>query len=273
MGAMNIKRRLALAYYRATGYFPVDIGGSALRVVPEDRKFWRAAASGQWERDTFEFLERALRPDSIYVDLGAWIGPTVLFAAARCKTVYCVEPDAVAYERLLANLRMNDISNVRTFHGAIGSQNGRARLTNPADFGNSETRARLVVGDAEATAATAQGTALAMDLPGFIQWWGIKKIDLLKIDIEGGEFDLTSSLIEMLIELPAATKPSIHLSLHAPLFPSAERHAKLAAIVSVAEHYTHCYDQRLNKIPIRAILEEPFVGKFKAVVLSNTDWR
>ena len=196
MNLEHLKRRLALAYYRATGGFPAKLAGGRYRLVPEDRKFWRMAAGGQWERHTFRILEQLLRPDSVYVDVGAWIGPTVLFAAARCKVVYCIEPDAVAYERLLGNLRMNGIDNVLPFHGALGVRNGTVQIAGEKGkgFGTSETRVQATPTDGGADVAA---TVLAMDLPRFIQHWGIERIDLMKIDIEGAEFDLAPALISI----------------------------------------------------------------------------
>ena len=242
--------------------FTANIGGKRYRLAPEDRKFWRKAASGQWERHTFNILDQLLRPNSVYVDVGAWIGPTVLFAAARCKVVYCIEPDAIAYERLLGNLRMNGVDNVLPFHGALGVRNGTVQIAGEKGkgFGTSETRVQATPTDGGADVAA---TVLAMDLPRFIQHWGIERIDLMKIDIEGAEFDLAPALID----LSATLKPAIHLSLHAPLFPQSERQAKLTAIVPLAECYAFCYDHRGNKIQPRDILEEPFVSRFREVVL------
>ncbi len=264
---MNIRRRLALSYYRAKGYFPAKLYGRRYRLVPEDRKFWRTAAGKKWERFTFMFLERCLRADSVYVDVGAWIGPTVLFAAPRCRMVYCIEPDPVAYERLLANLRMNDVRNVRPFHGALGSQNGRVQIAGHggfghSGFGHSTTRVQGALDD--------DGVAvLAMDIQRFIECWGIDKIDVLKMDIEGAEFDLAHSLIEIL----PTHKPTIHLSLHAPFFAQSERQDKLAAIVQLAERYAFCYDcydQGLNRIQPGDILKGRFVSRCAVVVLADT---
>ena len=243
----------------ATRYIEGKIVDAVYRLNPEDDWFWRKVHSGKWEKDTFVALERYLRPDSVYVDIGAWIGPTVLFAAARCKTVYCVEPDPIAYERLLANLRMNNIANVQSFHGALGVRNGTVHIANEKGFGNSETRV-------QATPADGGVTVLAMDLSSLMTWWGIARIDFLKMDVEGAEFDLVPSLITLLPRI----KPQIHLSLHAPLFPQAERRDKLATIVELAGHYACCYDQRLNKISPREILEAPFAQKFNTVLLADT---
>lgn len=240
------------------------IGGKRYRVAHGNQKFWRKVTDNQWESYTFEMLDRCLRADSVYLDIGAWIGPTVLFAAQRCKTVYCIEPDPVAFERLLANLRMNDVGNVLSFHGALGNCNGCVQIANEEDFGNSETRVQSAVGDDGVDGGV---TVLALDIFSLVEFWGIEKIDLMKMDIEGAEFDLVPSLINFLPRI----KPTIHLSLHAPLFPQSERQNKLAAIIELANHYTHCYDKRLNKITPKEILEDKFAQRFNTVVLTDTE--
>ncbi|MGI9310051.1 MAG: FkbM family methyltransferase [bacterium] len=253
-----------MAYYRAKGHFPATLDGRAYRLVAEDRKFWCKVAAGQWERDTFRFLDRCLRDDSVYLDIGAWIGPTVLFAAARCRMVYCVEPDPIAYQRLLANLRMNGVANVRSFHGALAARGGAVRIASEGGFGRSVTRVEVrapsgVRGD--------HATVLAMDLRALLDLWGIARIDVLKIDIEGAEFDLMPSLMELTTRI----KPHIHLSLHAPFFPRSERRDKLAAVVALAERYAHCYDQRLAEIQPHEILDARlrFEEKPRSVVLTD----
>ena len=256
---MNLRRRLELAYYRAKGYFPGHIGGKPYRLVPDDRKFWRKVANNQWEPHTFNILGQCLHADAVYLDVGAWIGPTVLFAAARCHTVYCVEPDPVAYEHLLANLRLNDIRNVKTFHGALDSENTRLTISNEQGFGNSETRVqRASAGDST--------TVLAMDISRFIECWNIRQIDLIKIDVEGAEFDLMQSIIDLLPSM----KPCIYLSLHAPLVAQTERQGKLAAVVELARHYTCCYDKDLKKIEPGEILTPRFTDRFSEVLLTDT---
>lgn len=254
---MNLRRRLALAYYRVCGGFPAHLHGRRYRLVPEDRKFWRKVSRDEWERSTFTFLERCLSADSVCLDVGAWIGPTALFAAQRCRAVYCIEPDPFAYERLLANIRLNEVGNVLPFHGALSSRNAGVQIANERGFGNSMTRVR---------AAPAGGvTVLGMDLPSFIDWWGIDRIDLLKMDIEGAEFDLVPSIIDLLPRF----KPAIHLSLHAPLLPPDERHDQLAAVTDLAARYAFCYDKHLQPVEPREIPGARFASCFNSVAMTD----
>ena len=254
-----IGRNLQRAWYGMRGYYPARMEKYRFRVRLEDRKFWRTLASGEWEHHTFRILDSLLQPDSLYLDFGAWIGPTVLYAARQCRHVFCLEPDAEAYERLLSNLRLNRIENVSTFHGAMHTHDGSVTLHNPRIFGNSETRVqRASAGDST--------TVLAMDISRFIECWNIRQIDLIKIDVEGAEFDLMQSIIDLLPSM----KPCIYLSLHAPLVAQTERQGKLAAVVELARHYTCCYDKDLKKIEPGEILTPRFTDRFSEVLLTDT---
>ena len=239
-------------------YQTARIGGRGYRVAPGNRKFWRKVDAGQWEPETFTVLTRFLRADSVYVDVGGWVGPTVLFAAAQGASVYCVEPDAVAYERLLANLRINKIAGVQSFHGALHAHNGSVKINNPEDFGNSETRVQPLGGDGIVVPA--------LDIFTLVDLWGIGKIDLLKMDIEGAEF----ALMPMLIKFISKIKPVIHLSLHAPFLPQADRRENLTAVVELANNYKFTYDKRLNQITPEDILGAPFADKFTAITMSDS---
>jgi len=308
--------------------FAIDMFGRRYRLAAEDRAFWTKVAAGAWERDTLRFFARALDgrrgrdgcgapdgsggrdgsgapdADSVCVDVGAWIGATALFAAPMCRTVYALEPDPAAYERLLANLRMNAVANIVPCHAALTAADGCVQLSNHRHFGNSMTRAQAATGDGDGDLSRHprsllsgggagdisrhprsllsgggdgagengdgdiggnRATVLGMRLASFIAWWGIARIDLLKIDIEGGEF----ALLPALLELPMRLRPVVHLSLHAPLFPAAERAGKLAAVAELAAQYAHLYDQNNARITARDITQNPaYRDKFQVVAMS-----
>ena len=241
-------------------YITAKIGGRPHRLLAEDAAFWRRVESGEWEPDTLDALARCLRRGAVFVDAGAWVGATTLFAAARGAHVYCIEPDPAAYERLLANLRLNSVANVHPLHAALGAKNARVPLACARGLGKSMTRVQPA-----AAPEDAQAWALALTPARFMEWWGIEKIDLLKIDIEGGEFDLAPALAEI---LPRA-KPAIHLSLHAPFFPEKIRREKLAVIAGLAGRYAFCYDGALRGISPEDVLGDEFAGGFRSVVLAD----
>ncbi|CAK0757174.1 hypothetical protein CCP1ISM_7140001 [Azospirillaceae bacterium] len=90
--------------------------------------WWQSYASGRWEPQTLALLYKILRPGDLYIDVGAWIGPTVLFAAARGATVVAFEPDRTAFRELAANVAANpSLSKRITLHNtALLDRRGHA---------------------------------------------------------------------------------------------------------------------------------------------------
>ena len=65
-----------------------------------------------WEKNTFHILDHYADSNLNYIDVGAWIGPTVLYAAQRFNKVVAIEPDRLAFHRLVENLSVNNFKNI-----------------------------------------------------------------------------------------------------------------------------------------------------------------
>lgn len=70
------------------------------------------------------FLLHLLRPNDLFVDVGANVGAYSLLSAGVCKsTTIAIEPSPKAYQNLLLNLRINNLSDiVKTHKIGIGSK-------------------------------------------------------------------------------------------------------------------------------------------------------
>ena len=69
--------------------------------------FWASMQVGVWEPETFKIFDIFLDKNHSYVDLGAWIGPTVLYGCQNAKFCYAIEPDPVALKQLKNNEDLN----------------------------------------------------------------------------------------------------------------------------------------------------------------------
>ena len=242
----RVVRWFARAWMRARGVASTRIRGVPFRVDPYHISFWSDVANGRWEPDTLEALDRHLRPESTYVDVGAYIGPMVLLAARRCRKVYCFEPDPDAFQFLAWNLRLNDLRNVVPFCMALTGTSGMKVMGSPDRMLGTTKTSEL-----HASAGN------SIEVPG-ISWsdWrqltGSGPIDAIKIDIEGGEFDLLPTLSEFLRE----SRPFLLLSIHGTFLPEDERGARLDPLLAAVAHYASCRDergQRLSAPEIKAI--------------------
>lgn len=152
-----------------------------------------------WEPATFVVLDTFLgrNPNGIYVDIGAWIGPTVLYAAAHCNTVYALEPDPVALKALTSNIDANGTlykEKIIVVDKALDVTDGFTKFGGNGDLGNSMST--MIVreecystGNARKsqrrTITTEVGTISLQTLCS--QYPLVSSATLFKMDIEGGE--------------------------------------------------------------------------------------
>ena len=126
----------------------------------------------------------------VVVDLGANIGVSVWwFAIAHPDArIFAVEPDPRAYALLERNTA--PLSNVRTVRAAVGDRDGEMRF-----FTGEETWVSSTVRHDQ---ATEEIVVPGRTLDGLLDEWGVESIDLLKIDIEGAEYDVlrTSGVLD-----------------------------------------------------------------------------
>jgi FkbM family methyltransferase len=164
---------------------------------PAYQKFWKKMLAGRWEADTINFIQTYVDDKTTFFDIGAWIGPVSLLAGQQGARVIAVEPDPVAFSELTINCGLNNYA-IELLNCAVATERGTLTLFSAANFGNSETSA-LLPGDNKIEVDAIVFT----DLPAA----GPKKV--VKIDVEGFEYQLSQSLIDFCSDAIA-----VHLSLH-----------------------------------------------------------
>jgi FkbM family methyltransferase len=125
-------------------------------------------------------------PHGVVVDLGANIGAFSLFASRTAANVYAFEPDPSNYRQLVRNLALNDVSNVVPIQAAISGSSGKALLHSAKSNKGSSS---LVVDVSDDTVEVE-----VMTLRQLMDDYELAVIDLLKVDIEGSEYDLFAGL-------------------------------------------------------------------------------
>lgn len=204
-------------------------------VAPGHEWFWPTFADGTWEPNTFKIFDRFLDKDKTFVDIGAWIGPTVLYAAQRAKQVFAFEPDTVAYSSLCQNLDLNKVQNVIPYTVAVTDSWKGLPFGAKTRFGDSMS-SELWGSDGKFKVPAISLEAVVIDLqPNFI-----------KIDIEGGEKTIFSGTSMLALD---EMKPTIHLSLHTPWFLDDIEDFK-KPIIEGLSMYPYFYDENLKPIKL-----------------------
>ncbi|WP_448950281.1 FkbM family methyltransferase [Labrys neptuniae] len=172
----------------------VALAGARFQVADDKESFWDKAESGSWEPETLACLADLVGPGTLLIDIGGWIGPISLTAAALGAQVLAFEPDPRAFELISANVAANpDLApRIRLHHAAVSPTPGRVRLGSPKKPGDSmgsvlaaDTGVALWEADAilPAKIATMAGKAQRI---------------VLKMDVEGAEYRLLPHLAPLL---------------------------------------------------------------------------
>lgn len=166
--------------------------------------FWRGYYSG----DQLKVLGRLLSPGMHFVDIGANQGEFSLFAAKRLTAgmVSAFEPSPALFGRLEENVRLNDMTNVRAFNFALGAKAGRARLFENAERYLDGTRndgLMTLFPSAERSTEAGETEIVRLDDAAWPE--GFKRIDVMKIDVEGSE----KMVLEGAAETIDGCKPAI----------------------------------------------------------------
>jgi FkbM family methyltransferase len=238
-------KALGRAWFRAKGYFPAQVDGQPYQVDPYHFAFWRAFSKGYWEPATLQIISRFTSPDTSYVDVGAWIGPTVLHGAAQAKHVYCFEPDPTALRFLNWNLDLNNVRNVTRFGLALAAKPGVFQISTFGEEPGDSKSSLLESGSDYAT------DVWAITWDEFLEKSQPENVSLIKVDVEGAEFDLLPTMTSYLQE----NKPALFLSTHAPYLPSGRAEA-MAQLAQALAFYPYVYSEDLQPID-RAQLSSP----------------
>jgi FkbM family methyltransferase len=183
-----------------------------------------------WENDTFAVFDTFLDRAHSYIDIGAWVGPTTLYACQLARHCYAVEPDPVAFKMLRDNLALNPglKDKLSLTNACIGSASGTVKLGSKTQFGDS--RSSIEFGD---SAGSLTVESLALD--DFASKNNITDCNFIKMDIEGGEAEVLPAMKSYLEK----NKPVLLLSLHPFWFKDRARGTE--AIIEALRVYKHIF--------------------------------
>lgn len=162
----------------------------------------------EWEPASFAVIDQFLPDEGVFFDIGSFIGPLSLYAANRARQVVAAEPDPLALEELEANLALNPELQQKTLviPKAITPTSGQFALHARVGYGYSSSSLMERAKD-----GLASHLCEGITLSSLYQTHAGQKPDLIKIDIEGGEFSLLPAITD---DLKAMGYPTLLISFH-----------------------------------------------------------
>ena len=106
--------------------------------------FWKLVETEGWEKETFDAIDRFVKPNTTFVDIGAWNGVFSIYATLKGADVIASEPDGVAYNEFSDNCEANNIYPYITWRAIMGSALTDCFISsNGGMYGTSESRVFL----------------------------------------------------------------------------------------------------------------------------------
>jgi FkbM family methyltransferase len=197
----------------------VRTGGRLIRVADDQPTFWDRVEAGRWEPGTLAVIGRHVDSRTTFLDLGAWVGPTTLYAAHVARRVIAVEADPAALEQLNRNLTANpDLAErIEVVPRAIHPHDGHVTLGARRKPGDSMSSVLLTNAAHSWSAMTITPARLADMLAS-----GDRLV--IKMDLEGAEYALLPSLGPLLERADA-----VLISFHPKILVAAAGNRKEAA--------------------------------------------
>ena len=124
------------------------------------------------------------RTNMVIFDVGAYVGITANYFHDFAKVIHAVEPNKENYECLVESVKYNRLDKVKTYKAALTNKDGKINL-----FYGGQNSAHNILGGGMGSEEVDAWT-----LDTLFEKTGEKRVNLLKLDIEGAEFEVLGGL-------------------------------------------------------------------------------
>lgn len=161
-----------------------------VRIYPDNEIFRAIFVKGIYDPNSMVIINSLLPKDGVFIDVGASFGYFSIVATkavAPNGRVIAIEPSSRDYNRLVDNVRINNLGNIiSTYRLAISDATGTALLS----IATEERSALNTLGNEfsfKGVDKVAKENVNTIALDDFVIANQIKHVDVLKLDIEGSE--------------------------------------------------------------------------------------
>lgn len=162
---------------------------------------------GVFEPEITRYVSERLRPGDIFIDIGANVGYYALLAAKLVGStgkVFAIEASPSIFLTLEQNLRLNAATNVSAINVAITdkARSVTVYLHDRENLGGTTIMPMV----AERRRTTAEMAVRGLPLPSVLEHDIIRNARLIKVDVEGAEWQVFLGLGKLLLELSDRTE-------------------------------------------------------------------
>jgi FkbM family methyltransferase len=174
--------------------FKIEVDGQRFLLrCSNDVERMRASSFMTKEPETVRWLKAAVRPDTVFWDVGANLGLFSLYAALLQPNakILAFEPAAHNYARLCENIVINDFSNIAPFSVALGGDKlafaelHLSKLEAGSSIHHVGARSPWAISD-----PVFQQPCITVSIDSMVLDHGFPAPTLLKIDVDGLELDI-----------------------------------------------------------------------------------
>lgn len=124
------------------------------------------------------------KKDLVICDIGAHVGIFSLYASAYAKIVYAIEPSLGHFTNLAHMVKFNRLTNVKPHKLAIANQDKKLK------FFHNKNKTMYSLSQSVEDKSTPPELVDCVRLDTLFKMLKIKKVDLMKLDIEGAEAEV-----------------------------------------------------------------------------------
>lgn len=214
----------------------------------------------RYEPDVRTFLQCALKAGDTFIDCGANVGYFSVQSGAlvgKSGKVIAIEANPRTFKLLERNLKANGFG--IPLHCALTSQTGEVELFMPQDW---DVYSSLRAGGLVEGRADESFKVMARTLDDVVRELALKRVDVVKIDIEGGELDVLRSAPNVLTNF----RPLIITEYGINTWASFDAtHTDLKELAAKFGYSLRLFDTQSRKlVPVR---EDVWQGTFANVVM------
>jgi FkbM family methyltransferase len=186
-------------------YTVKEILGSKMYLITKDGGISKQLLKyGIREEGATRETTRLLKPNMTAIDIGANLGYYALLEAKMCKFVYAIEPVKENVEPLKKGIELNNYRNIEVHRCAIGAENKHEEMiiTHKSNLCSVFLDQRKSHYPQNKKAVKERRQVKVMTLSKFCKRLDIKRVDFIRMDVEGYEGEVIKGMNKMIKLMP-----------------------------------------------------------------------